>query len=99
MTDACTPAQSGEGDSDDRSLHGIDAEWPQGSIALEESALPYTVHVLNLSQLQQKEPDYLKINPNGRIPAIVDRDEGDFAVFSRAPSLCTWRKDRTPDAC
>ncbi len=60
------------------------AETPNGwkiSITLEELALPYTVHALQLSKRQQKEPWYLKINPNGRIPAIVDRDNGDFAVF------------------
>ena len=60
------------------------AETPNGwkiSITLEELALPYTVHALKLSKNEQKAPWYLKINPNGRIPAIVDRDNGDFAVF------------------
>jgi len=60
------------------------AETPNGwkiSITLEELALPYTVHALALSKNEQKAPWYLKINPNGRIPAIVDRDNGDFAVF------------------
>ena len=60
------------------------AETPNGwkiSITLEELAMPYTVHALALSKNEQKAPAYLKINPNGRIPAIVDRDNGDFAVF------------------
>jgi glutathione S-transferase len=60
------------------------AETPNGwkiSITLEELGLPYTVHALKLSQNEQKAPWYLKINPNGRIPAIVDRDNGEFAVF------------------
>ena len=60
------------------------AETPNGwkiSITLEELNLPYTVHALKLSKNEQKAPWYLKINPNGRIPAIVDRDNGDFAVF------------------
>ena len=60
------------------------AETPNGwkvSITLEELELPYTVHALKLSKNEQKEPWFLKINPNGRIPAIVDRDNGDFAVF------------------
>ena len=59
-------------------------ETPNGwkaSITLEELGLPYTVHALALSKNQQKEPWFLEINPNGRIPAIVDRDEQDFAVF------------------
>jgi glutathione S-transferase len=60
------------------------AETPNGwkiSITLEELALPYTVHALALSKNEQKASWYLKINPNGRIPAIVDRDADDFAVF------------------
>jgi GST-like protein len=60
------------------------AETPNGwkiSIALEELGLPYTVHALALSKSEQKAAWYLAINPNGRIPAIVDRDNGDFAVF------------------
>ena len=57
------------------------------SIMLEEVELPYEVHHLNLSELEQKEDWYLKINPNGRIPAIVDRDEGDFAVFESGAIL------------
>lgn len=57
------------------------------SIALEELALPYEVHVLDLGAKQQKEPWFLAINPNGRIPAIVDRDENDFAVFESGAIL------------
>ena len=60
------------------------SETPNGwkiSITLEELDIPYTVHALALSKNEQKAPAYLKINPNGRIPAIVDRDNGDFAVF------------------
>jgi glutathione S-transferase len=51
------------------------------SILLEELGLPYSVRHIRLSQKEQKEPWYLKINPNGRIPTIVDHDNGDFAVF------------------
>ena len=60
------------------------APTPNGykvSITLEELGLPYTVHVLNLSEGEQKRPEFLEINPNGRIPAIVDRGNGDFPVF------------------
>ena len=53
----------------------------KASVTLEELALPYETHAIALMQGTQKEPWFLKINPNGRIPAIVDRDEGDFAVF------------------
>ena len=66
------------------------AATPNGhkvSIALEELALPYTLKVLDLSKSEQKTPEFLVINPNGRIPAIVDRDEADFAVFESGACL------------
>jgi GST-like protein len=53
----------------------------KASIALEEMAIPYTVHTVDISQGDQKKPEFLAMNPNGRIPVIVDRDNGDFAVF------------------
>ncbi len=59
----------------------------KASIMLEEIGLPYSVHPIKLQEGQQKEPWYLKINPNGRIPAIIDRDEGDFAVFESGAIL------------
>ena len=66
------------------------AATPNGwkaSIMLEEVGLPYEVHPIRLDQQEQKEDRFLKINPNGRIPAIVDRDEGDFAVFESGAIL------------
>lgn len=60
------------------------AATPNGhkaSVTLEELALPYTVHPLNLMKGEQKTAHFLAINPNGRIPAIVDADEEDFAIF------------------
>jgi GST-like protein len=66
------------------------AATPNGlkiSIALEELALPYTVHALDLGAKDQKAPAFLAINPNGRIPAIVDRAADDFAVFESGAIL------------
>ena len=60
------------------------AATPNGwkaSVTLEELGLPYSVHPIDLASGVQKEPWFTVINPNGRIPAIVDRDNGDFAVF------------------
>ncbi len=57
------------------------------SIALEEMGLPYTVHPVPIRTGVQKEPPFLAINPNGRVPAIVDRDAGDFAVFESGAIL------------
>ena len=43
------------------------------SIMLEECALPYRVHKINIgTNAEQFTPEYLKINPNGKIPSIVD---------------------------
>jgi glutathione S-transferase len=66
------------------------APTPNGwkaSIMLEEVGLAYAVHPIRLDQQEQKEDWFLKINPNGRIPAIVDRDEADFAVFESGAIL------------
>ena len=57
------------------------------SIVLEELGMPYTVHALSFDKKEQKTPEFLKINPNGRIPAIVDRANGDFAVFESGAIL------------
>ena len=53
----------------------------KASITLEELGLEYAVHHIHMDQQEQKEPWYLKLNPNGRIPTIVDHDNDDFAVF------------------
>ena len=57
------------------------ASTPNGwkaSVTLEELGLEYKVHEISLQNQEQKTPEYLTINPNGRIPTLVD--EG-FAVF------------------
>jgi len=66
------------------------AATPNGwkvSIALEELGLAYDVHPLSFSTKEQKAEWYLKINPNGRIPAIVDRANDGFAVFESGAIL------------
>jgi glutathione S-transferase/GST-like protein len=60
------------------------AATPNGwkaSITLEELELPYELHAIDLSSGEQKKPWFTAINPNGRIPAIIDRGNDDFAVF------------------
>jgi GST-like protein len=66
------------------------APTPNGwkiSIALEELGLPYNAHLIDILKGVQKEPWFLAINPNGRIPAIIDRDADDFGVFESGAIL------------
>ena len=44
------------------------------SIMLEEIGLPYEVHLVDFGQNDQKTPEFLSLNPNGKIPAILDPD-------------------------
>ncbi|NOD30099.1 glutathione S-transferase N-terminal domain-containing protein [Ruegeria atlantica] len=61
--------------------------WPtpngwKVSIALEEMGLPYTTHLVNIGKGDQFDPQFLKIAPNNRMPAIVDPDGPDGAPIS-----------------
>src|SRR5215468_9839784 len=49
------------------------------SIALEEMELPYTVRYVNIARGEQFEPEFLRISPNNRMPAIVDHAPADGA--------------------
>ncbi|MCW8864741.1 MAG: glutathione binding-like protein [Colwellia sp.] len=60
------------------------AATPNGwkaSVALEEMAMDYQVHAIDLMKGEQKSAAFLTLCPNGRIPAIVDRSNDDFSVF------------------
>jgi len=66
------------------------APTPNGykaSVMLEEAGLAYELHAIDLSSGEQKRDWFLEICPNGRIPAIVDREEGDFPVFESGAIL------------
>ncbi|MCG8612700.1 MAG: glutathione S-transferase N-terminal domain-containing protein [Pseudomonadales bacterium] len=68
----------------------LTAATPNGhkiSIALEEMGLPYTVTSVNLGTGEQKTPEFLALNPNGRIPVIIDHDNDDFVVFESGAIL------------
>jgi GST-like protein len=63
------------------------ASTPNGwkaSVALEEMGLEYQVHAISLAEGEQKAPEYVRLNPNGRIPTLVD--DG-FAVFESGAIL------------
>jgi GST-like protein len=54
---------------------------------LEEIGLEYSVHPIDLAKQEQKAPEYIAMNPNGRIPVIVDHDNDDFVVFESGAIL------------
>ncbi len=56
-------------------------------IFLHEAEIDYEMVPISFAKKEQKAPDYLKLNPNGRIPTIVDRGNDDFAVFESGAIL------------
>ena len=63
------------------------------SVMLEEVGLPYTVHALDLKKGEQASPEYRSKNPNGKIPAIVDRD-GPVTLFESG-AILIYLADKT----
>lgn len=63
------------------------------SIALEELGLPYEAHAINITNDEQFAPDFLKISPNNKIPAIVERDTGFHLMESGA--ILLWLAEKT----
>jgi len=57
------------------------------SIMLEETGMDYSVHRIDLGKGEQKSPEFLAMNPNGRIPVIVDHENDDFVVFESGAIL------------
>ena len=57
------------------------------SILLEELAVPYTAHAIDITKDEQFAPDFLKIAPNNRIPAIIDRETGQTLMETGAIML------------
>ena len=72
-------------------LHAFDT--PNGrkiSVALEEMALPYTIKIVDIGKGEQFDPEFLKISPTGKIPAIIDTEGpggGPISVFESGAIL------------
>jgi len=67
------------------------------SIMLEEVGLPYTVHTVDIGKDEQFAPDFLKISPNNKIPAIVDPDGpgGEPLALFESGAILTYLGDKT----
>src|SRR4051794_17836934 len=88
----CCVAQRGEGTM----IELYTWMTPNGqkvSIMLEEAGLPYRVHAIDITKGEQFHPDFLKIAPNNKIPAIVDTDTGLHLMESAA--ILLYLADKT----
>jgi len=65
----------------------------KASIALEEFQLPYEVHPVDITKDEQFRPDFLKLSPNNKIPAILDRDTG-MSLFESG-AILIYLADKT----
>lgn len=61
---------------------------------LDEAGIPYELVPISLEKREQKSPEYLKINPAGKLPALVD---GDARLFENA-AICLYLADKFPEA-
>jgi len=71
-------------------IHLYTSSTPNGhkaSIMLEEAKLEYEFTYIRLGEKQQKQDWFLELNPNGRIPVVVDKDKDDFVVFESGAIL------------
>ncbi|MCL4130522.1 UNVERIFIED_CONTAM: hypothetical protein GTU68_000834 [Idotea baltica] len=71
-------------------IHLYTSSTPNGykaSIMLEECGLDYDFTYIRLGELQQKEDWFLEMNPNGRIPVIMDADNDNHIVFESGAIL------------
>ena len=61
---------------------------------LEELGVPYDMNILDFEKGDHKKPEYLKINPMGKVPAVVHRG----VVVTEAAAICTYLADAYPEA-
>jgi GST-like protein len=67
------------------------------SIMLEETGLPYSVHGVDLANGDQRQPGFLKLNPSGRIPVLVDHDnaEAEPLVLTQSTAILQYLAEKT----
>jgi glutathione S-transferase len=61
---------------------------------MEEVGEPYDIHLLNLQKGEQQQPEYLAVNPMGKVPALRHGE----AVITEVAAICTYLADAFPDA-
>ena len=74
------------------------AATPNGQravVALEEMGLAYNLHKFDLTKGDQKKPEYLAINPHGRIPCIVDRSGPQPITMTQSWAICLYLAEKT----
>ncbi|MFG1243438.1 glutathione S-transferase family protein [Xanthobacter sp. V7C-4] len=65
-------------------------------IALEELGLDYTLHSINIMAGGQKDPAFLALNPNGKVPVLIDHDiGGDPLVLSESAAILIYLAEKT----
>jgi glutathione S-transferase len=75
-------------------FHAPNSRSGAARILLEELGAPYDLHVLNLKKNEQRAPDYLAINPMGKVPAIRHGD----ALVTEQPAVFIYLADLFPEA-
>lgn len=65
----------------------------KASIALEELGTHYSAHAIDISKDEQFQPDYLRISPNNKIPAMVDGDTG--VTLMESGAILVYLADKT----
>lgn len=61
---------------------------------LEEIGQPYDVHLLNLDKRENRQPDYVAVNPMGKVPALKHKGQ----IITEAAAICTYLADEFPQA-
>ena len=65
-------------------------------IALEELELPYTLHGVNVRKGEQKTPEFVRLNPNGKVPVLVDTPEsGEPFVLTESAAILVYLAEKT----
>lgn len=67
------------------------------SIMLEEIALPYSVHAVDLAKGEQRQTEFLSLNPSGRIPVLIDSDQSESAplIITQSTAILQYLAEKT----